>query len=395
MIRKPRTFVVCTSAGILAAFGCIQGLLPAQHFFQVVGDYTKHLEFAEEMYRTHRIVVPHFLFHVLTIGVVKLANMSFQSAAFVVLGVFCGLTGLLVYRETATALIPPQSSGWALWRQGGAALALAIGVLLMEPILRPGAPHIYQLGYFWAEPYENPTYALMKPLSLASVASALGFFKPVTPSRFAVIGAALATAAGALAKPSFVICLIPAVIFLGALRSVRHEAVDWRAIILGFIVPGAVIVLLQYYISYSGFGPQGSYQNTIVFAPFKFFRVRQISYFPVKFALSVAFPAAVYVLYWRSARRDLALNFSVLLFAIATGYAVLLVEAQKTTHGNLLWGAYVTLFILYLYSAIFLVRQLATESRTGMQLLRNAAAIALLLAHVSSGILIYNGTLHQ
>jgi peptidoglycan/LPS O-acetylase OafA/YrhL len=116
---------------------------------------------------------------------------------------------------------------------------------------------------------------------------------------------------------------------------------------------------------------------------------------PAKLALSVAFPAAVYLLYWKCARRDLPLNFALLLFAFGAGYAVFLVEAQRTTHGNFLWGAYVTLFILYLFSATFLVRQLKTTSWKGAQRVRHIAAIALLLAHVASGIFTYVATLHQ
>jgi hypothetical protein len=394
-ISRPRTFVVCTGAAILAALSCLLYLPVTIRFFQVVSDYTTHVEFAEKIYRTHQLVVPHFLFHFLTIGVVAVAGTSFQSAALSVLAVFYGLTGLLLYRETARVLITSQPSRRALAGGATAALVLGLAVLFMNPILRPGGPHIYQLGYFWAEPYENPTYSLMKPLALASVVSALPFLTSATASRCSVMTAAIATAAGALAKPSFVVCLIPAVLILGALRSKEREAVDWTAITLGLLVPGAVIVLLQYYLSYSGLGPQGTYQNAVVFAPFGFFRVRHITYLPAKLALSVAFPAAVYLLYWKCARRDLPLNFALLLFAFGAGYAVFLVEAQRTTHGNFLWGAYVTLFILYLFSATFLVRQLKTTSWKGAQRVRHIAAIALLLAHVASGIFTYVATLHQ
>ena len=155
---------------------------------------------------------------------------------------------------------------------------------------------------------------------MASAVSALAFLTSATASRFAVMTAAIATTAGALAKPSFVICLMPAVVILGALRSKDHEAVDWTAITLGLLGTGVLIVALQYYLSYTGLGPQGMYQNAVVFAPLRFFREHQVSYFPAKLALSVAIPAAVYLLYWKCARRDLPLNFALLLFAFGAGY---------------------------------------------------------------------------
>jgi len=395
VISRPRTFVVCIGAAILATLSCLLYLPVTIRSFQFESDYTRHLAFAEKMYRTHQLVLPQFLFHLLTIGVVEAARTSFQSAALVVLGVSYGLTGLLVYRETAKVLIPAQPSRQALLGGGIAALVVGLAVLFMQPILNPVGPHIYQIGYFWAEPYGSPTYSLMKPLALASAVSALAFLTSATTSRLAVMTAAIATAAGALAKPSFVICLLPAVVILGALRSKDHEAVDWKAITLGLLAPGAAILLLQYYLSFSGFGPQGVYQNAVVFAPLRFFREHNVSYLPAKLALSVAFPAAVYLLYWKRARRDLPLNFALLLFAFGAGYGVLLAEAHRSRHGNFLWGAYIALFILYLFSATFLVRQLKTASWKGVEGVRHFAAIALLLAHVGSGILIHVATLHQ
>lgn len=395
VISRPRTFVVCIGAAILATLSCLLYLPVAIRFFQIESDYTRHLAFAEKMYRTHQLVVPQVLFHLLTIGVVEVKGTSFQSAALLVLGVSYGLTGLLVYRETARVLITAQSSRQALWGEAIAALVLGLAVLFIQPILGPNQSHIYQIGYLWAEPYWSPTYSLMKPLALASAVSALAFLTSATTSRFAVMIAAIATAAGALAKPSFVICLMPAVVILGALRSKDHEAVDWKAITLGLLAPGVLIVALQYYLSYTGLGPQGMYQNTVVFAPLRFFREHQVSYLPAKLALSVAFPAAVYLLYWKCARRDLPLNFALVLFAFGAGYGISLTEAQKPWAGNFLWGAYITLFVLYLFSATFLVRQLKTASWTGTQGVRHIAAIALLLAHIGSGILTHVATLHQ
>jgi hypothetical protein len=395
VIPRPRTLVVCIGAAILATLSCLLYLPATSRFFQLESDYTRHVAFAEKIYRTHQLVLPHFLFHFLTIGVVVVVGTSFQSAALLVLAVSYGLTGLLLYRETARVLIAAHPSRQALWGGAIAALVLGLGVLFMQPILKPDGPHIYQLGYFWAEPYESPTYSLMKPLALASAVSALAFLTSATTSRFAIMTAAIATAGGALAKPSFVICLIPAVVILGTLRSKNHEEVDWKAITLGLLAPGAVILLLEYYLSYSGFGPQGIYRNAVVFAPLRFFREHNVRYLPAKLALSMAFPAAVYLLYWKSARRDLPLNFSLLLFVFGAGYSVFLAEAQKSWAGNFLWGAYVTLFVLYLFSATFFVRQLKTASWKATQRVRHIAAIVLLLAHVGSGILTHVATLHQ
>jgi hypothetical protein len=392
-ISKPARFTVYTGALILAAVSCLLQMPVTIRFLGFDNDYTTHIKFAETIYRTHHIVVPHFLFHFLTIAVFEVARTSFQTAALVVLGFCYALTGWLVYREVATPIMEASSTA-PLWRSVAAGF-LAIAVLLFEPILRPNVPHIYQIGYLWAEPYENPTYSVMKPFTLVSTASALVFLRSMTASRFAVLLAALATILGALAKPSFVICLMPAVVAVAVWRWKHQQAVNWTAVVLGILLPGALVVLLQYYLSYSGLGPQETYHNAIIFAPLGVFRIRHITYLPMKFALSVAFPAAIYLLYWKSARRDLSLNFALLLFTLGLGCAIFLAEKQRMEHGNLLWGAYITLFILYLYSTLFLVRQLTKTSwRPGMTA-RHVVAIGIFLAHLTSGILVYIATLHQ
>jgi hypothetical protein len=115
IISRTSTCVVCIGAVILATLSCLLYLPVTIHCFQVESDYTIHLAFAEKIYRTHQLVVPHFLFHFLTIAVVEVAGTSFQSAALLVLGASYGLTGLLLYRETARVLIAAQSSRQALW----------------------------------------------------------------------------------------------------------------------------------------------------------------------------------------------------------------------------------------------------------------------------------------
>jgi hypothetical protein len=367
----------------------------AYRYLQVSGDLTMHVRFAEEIWRTHELVVPHFLFHFLTIGVVQVTGGTFNFAALVVLGFFRALTGLFIFRECARVLIPRYAAGQRLLWLAFAALLLGVGLMLMQPILKPGGPYVYQIGYFWAEPYHNPTYTALQPLALASAVSAVAFLtNPHSKLRW-IAGAAAWTAAGTLAKPNFVICLVPAVIAAGAFRLWKKQPVDWKGVAFGLLLPATVILLMQFYISYSGTGPQGTYHNGIEFAPLKAFRSHSIRYLPVKLLLSVAFPVGVYVLYWRSAVRDFRLNFSFLLFAFGAGYSLVLAEKQNWQHLNFVWCAYIGLFILFVFSATFLCREMQTASWKGVGILRHGVAIALFLLHVHSGLMTEIGALTQ
>jgi hypothetical protein len=389
-----RNLAICTGAVLLAAFSCLLYLPVALRFLQIRSDYTNHIRFAEQLALTHHLVVPHVLFHFLIIGVVQLAGTTFDSAALIVLAFFYGLTGALLYREAAKVLIPDNPSRSTL--AGGAAAALLLGaaMLLMQPILKPGGSHMYQIGYFWAEPYLSPTYSLMKPLALASAISTASFLTTGAASRVAIGEAALATVAGALAKPSFVICLVPAVLIVGALRSLNSQVIDRKAIFLGLFAPAAAVLILEYYISYSGLGPQVTYQNTIVFAPLEVLR-SYAGHLAGKLALSVLFPASVYVLYWRNAQRDLRLNLGFLLFTFGIAYGYLFAEKENWRSANFLWSGYVTLFILFVFAVTFYVRELKTASWKGVNVIRHLLAMTVLVLHVHSGILTQLASLRE
>jgi hypothetical protein len=395
-VRSSQTFrvtVLSMGAILLAAFSCLLYLPVAIHFLPIDPDYFNHILFAKEIYQTHHLVVPHFLFHLLVIGLFKLTGASFETAALLVVAASFAFTGALVYRETSRSLIPADGSRAALIGGAVAALPLAAAILLMQPMLKPGL-HQYQIGYLWAEPYLSATYSLLKPLALASAVIAVTLLTHTNPRRVAVIGAAFTTAAATLAKPNFTICLVPAACIFGALRLWRGDKVNWKAIVLGLLMPAAAVLVMQYYLSYSGFGPQTTYHNAIVFAPFQVIG-RFGGYLGIKFALSAAFPIAVYGCYWKSAVRDARMNFAFLLFAFGCSYSYLLSEKQHGEHGNFIWSGYITLFILFVFSATFFFQKLKTASWKSKEALRHCVPLVLLLLHVRSGILVEIATLHQ
>jgi hypothetical protein len=64
-----RLTILCTGTILLAAFSCLLYLPVAIHFLPIDPDYFNHIRFAKEIYETHHLVVPHFLFHLLIVGI--------------------------------------------------------------------------------------------------------------------------------------------------------------------------------------------------------------------------------------------------------------------------------------------------------------------------------------
>ncbi|OGD22978.1 MAG: hypothetical protein A2W03_06320 [Candidatus Aminicenantes bacterium RBG_16_63_16] len=359
----------------------------AEGFLQVFSDHTIHVSFAEQLYRTHWLPAPHFLYQALIALLVELRpEWPFKTAALIVLSVFYALSGVLLFRETARLLVPRECSKARLLRSAAVALVAAAAILTMQPVIRPGETQMYKIGYFWGEPYYSPTYSVMKPLALLSAFSAVTFLRRSRSRSGPIVGAALATTAGALAKPSFVICLAPAVLVLAGVRLVRRQPFDRRALLLGLLLPSFAVLGLEYCLSYGGSASGVSYQNSIIIAPFSVMRLHS-QHLAAKFLLSVLFPVAVYVLYWRKARHDTSLNLAALLFAFGAGYTFLLAEKIGGAAGNFLWSGYITVFMLFVFAALFYVRQLLERPFERREILRHLAAFGLLLLHVRSGVL--------
>ena len=228
----------------------------------------------------------------------------------------------------------------------------------------------------------------MKPLALLSALYAAAFLRARAgrgASLLAIAAAAVATVAGSLAKPSFVMCLVPAVMVVAGWRLIRKESFDRRAVIFGLLAPAIAVLGVQYLLSFSGVAGPVEYQDSIGFAPFKV-----MGYFADglawKLALTILFPLSVYILYWPRARRDTALNLAFLLFVFGAGYAYLLAETVHWSAGNLIWSGYITAFVLFVFSALFYVRQVLSTPLDKRVAIRHLVCLAFLILHVQSGI---------
>jgi hypothetical protein len=101
----------------------------------------------------------------------------------------------------------------------------------------------------------------------------------------------------------------------------------------------------------------------------------------LKLLLSVAFPTIAAILNRRAALADRRLVFSYVCFLVSLLYYLLLAElGPRIYHGNFMWGAMVSLFLVFVSTAAMLARQAAAAPR--------AAAVAwlVLLVHVACGL---------
>ena len=340
-------------------------------------DFRSHLTVALHLYETARPIAPHFLYHGITAVVYALlpGPSIFVAGAIVIVAVY-GLTGSVTYAVYWQAFRGSRlAAPWLI-------AATSIATLMAQPIT---TVQTYSIGYLWPDPYHSPTFTTLKPFALAAFAGTVWFLSHREAARIGlVVLFALVTLAGALTKPSFVICVLPATALIMAWRLWRRLPLSSLALIGGLYAPAGAVLAWQFLAAFSGAGGDEMYQDSVSWAPLKFMN-HWATGLPAKFAASTLFPLTVAALYWPTARRDTLLQLAWLCFGFGALYSYAVVETDHWAAGNFVWSGYISLFTLFVATTIFWLRQTAlSEGR--WPLTRALVCGAVLALHVLSGV---------
>lgn len=238
--------------------------------------------------------------------------------------------------------------------------------------------------------YHSPTIGLLKPIAVALFLCILKLLaEPQRHARRNTIILAVLTILATLAKPSYTVAIVPAIALVLAYSFIRPLSIHRIAIIAGILLPAALVLGWQYLFLYGPQQQSAVYNSAqparIVFAPLEYYLTWQKTpwYRLIPdFILSALFPAAVYLAYFRQARRDTALNLAWLAFLIGAALGYFFIERPNESHGNLTWSGQITLFILFAVSAAFLLKQYDWSAGRFRLDGRFALCAALFAAHV-------------
>lgn len=361
--RRDLLAVAALSAVVLATFGSLLG-------WHIVGagprfDYHLHLELARTMASHPSIRTPHFLFQLLVIAVHAIVG-DFNLAGFLVVLASCLVLAVILYATLRSALA-------------------AFALMIAAPIaLLVGLDGHYYFGYLSeGSVYHNPTILLLKPLTIPLFVWSARFFAPPFRSSLKTIAMiTLVVILSAVTKPSYLICLLPVLALMAFLRLVRKEPVDWRAMLAGVVIPATLLLAWQYWFNYNG-GKTG-----IAFAPFVVAR-HFSSWLLPKFLLSIAFPLAVTLSFFRRALADVRMQLAWLGTVLGAFFFYCLIETGPDNiafHGNFGWSGLIALFVLFFASTAFLLDQWRVPATPRLPLILSTAVLG---AHVISGMVWY------
>jgi len=357
----------------------------------VLFDSTTYLRIVQTLVETHQLVVmSHFLYPVL-VGITKLVlNVNYWLAGAIVVYLSELFLAAILF-VMARVIFGRQGSAWA---SIGSAV-FAISLMLVAPVflLAPIDHHFY-FGYIGINVYHNATMALLKPFAILSFLAATQVYITKTKSLALIIGYGISAVLATIAKPSFTVALLPALGVFTLYRLTRKQWVNWRLLLIGIVLPVLFVLGWQYWFTYASTQDIGGGDWHVILAPLAVFKSWS-NYLIPKFLLSIVFPLGITIIYFPKVRKEIDLLLAWLIFIFGTAYAYLLAEeGVRITHGNFVWSAQIGLFILFVFTAFFFVKQSPWATRTEKNFRAGVAwkfwvGVALFSLHLLSGIIWY------
>ena len=350
--------------------------------FPVDSDFSSHLLYTRDLIHGNLAQIPvHILAHP---GLqLLLAGLYFLSFHKVTLGVM--LTGILTLSQVLTAAIIYIWLGPGIKKHWDMGRALIAGTLTLAAPLMYLVFHdkLYYFGYIDLANYHNPTVVLLRPIALTSFFMGLQAFRGTKNSWKSILVAGILVVISALIKPNYLLCILPALFILTAWWMFLHKTVDFKYLVLGFLVPCILVLGIQGWMAY--FSPDGQ-ASSIIFSPLGVESAFSGDLLP-KFILSILFPVSILVADFRKFKDNPDLLLALIGFTVSAIQVYFLAESGSRFYdGNFRWGAQVMLFIWFVFSARELLKSLFDGNKIGA---RKIILSTIYLSYVAAGIFYY------
>jgi hypothetical protein len=366
-VAKHKVDLFCSSILVVLVILCFYPVI-LKIGYSAGSDFYDHAREAQRIVETKKIDTSYFLYQMYIIAAHQISPSSdYDILGIIVTLLFYILTGLTLYLLIRWTLRETMID--KPYMRGIISTVLSLSLMLITPItlLTLAEKNLYY-GYLGINTYHNPTIIILCPLALMLFMLTINLFESLQHrnKRYALyLMIAAITILSTLAKPNYIICLLPASIIVCTIRLFQKRQFDWIGIAIGIIFPALVLLGWQYLATYTSNHILKD-ESGISIMPFQLYLIRDdMSSIIYKFILAILFPLIVYILYFQHARKDFALNFAWLCFIIGATYTYILVEqGARYKHNNFGWSGQITLFILFVTSTIFWLRQLFDKTVT-------------------------------
>ncbi|HVW52338.1 MAG TPA: hypothetical protein VHC91_18445 [Trinickia sp.] len=313
-----------------------------------------HLQFAQRMLESGRILIPHFLFHIVAIGVHGIVARIDPALAFASHDPYVDDSWLVssviimttIYAVTIAFLEKYLDNFSVIYRR-----LLAVALITVQPIFVLALwDKMYYLGYITpSNIYIIPTQTLLKLTSIA-----VFMLTPMILRRNVRVWSAfwlsLLVVINGLSKPNYLIIAVPAIIVGSTIWYLRGRYINC-VVLASYIVPSIGVLAWQYYFKFVN-SDDVIYKSSItITAPFEV--LAHLSRYPeVKLVLSVAFPAYFAIVYRRIVMGYWDILYALCLMFFGLIVAIFFAETGYARYAaNFVWSAQIANFCLFVATA--------------------------------------------
>lgn len=303
----------------------------------------------------------------------KLFGVSFEFAGLLAALLSYELTAFVLFFWYRPALRKTGRSDWQSW-------PVVFGVCIAAPVsLLWPLDRLMYLGYIGITSYHNPTIILLKPFAILQFIFAyLCFRETGLVKKWQIILSALISSLCAFIKPNLAICLLPALVIFSAYRILKKEYLNYKALFWGLGLPTVIVLVWQFALTY-----YAKKNGAVAFLPFVVMSTYS-QYLGWKLLLSILFPLAVLLVYFKQAIKDPRMILAWLIFLVALIFTYFFAESgERLLHGNFVWSGEIASILLFAVSTLFYFEGLMKTTKLAKTL------TTLWLVHVAFGVLYY------
>lgn len=253
------------------------------------------------------------------------------------------------------------------------AAVLSVAILVMAPLTLPGGDHVY-LGKFSPAIWHNSTTILAVPFSLVAFALIARYLEDAHPPRWLHLAVPASLILCAVAKPNYMLALVPAVALWMGCRVVvtprGQRATEMGRLLRPALVIGlsAIVVLgIMYLTTFGGEGITiAGLRVSLGVRPGEVWAM--LTRNPAwSLVASFLTPLLATLAVWRVARASTRLQLAWLAVTVAVAEFVILAEVLSNGdvlgHANWMWGAQIGTFVLYVVCGTELARRWKDANR--------------------------------
>lgn len=309
------------------------GKLTAHYITAYTSDTPNHIQFAKALFEKGRFI-SHPLWHTTIFLIAKIFHTSYEYGALIASTFYLMLWVFLVY-----TLVSKFLKNTLIYEK----IFVTFTICMIGPLNIPWYdPMIFQ-GVGSPNLWHNVTLWTVKPFALLSLFFTIqGIEKK---SRKLLVYAFLASLLSIVAKPSFIIAFLPALLLFALIHKLWKEK--------GFLIFYSTLTLVTIGILfYQYLHTFQSNDSHIIIAPFAVWCINSPN-IPLSILLGLAFPTLYTLLNTQSLLENRYILLSWLLTFISIIYYATFAQAGKFyTDGNFGWSYMISMSLLYLFSII-------------------------------------------